>query len=167
VDPLLDKIIAEDGDNADLARHVLGQTAISSAKKAYQIFKELFESPRFKKLIEKGAQPQRLLWASTGTKNPQYSDVKYVEELIGPETVNTVPVETLNAFQDHGTPKARLEHNVGKAAGIMERLSDIGINIDSITQQLEDEGVEKFNTPFDKILKTLEQRLLLQLTGVP
>ena len=167
VDPLLDTIIASGGDKAELAWHMLGRTAIASAKMAYQIYKELFTAERFNKLVGKGAWTQRLLWASTGTKNPAYSDIKYVEELIGPDTVNTVPVETLNAFRDHGTPKARLEHNVVKAAGIMERLTDIGIDIDAITQQLEDEGVEKFNKPFDKILRTLEERLLLQLTGVP
>jgi transaldolase len=163
VDPLLDKIIAQGGDKAELAWHVLGRTAIASAKMAYQIYKEMFTGERFKKLVEKGAWTQRVLWASTGTKNPEYSDVKYVEELIGPDTVNTIPVETLNAFRDHGTSKARLEHNVGKAAGIMERLSDIGINIDRITQQLEDEGVEKFNKPYDQLLEALAQKPLPQL----
>jgi len=155
IDPLLKKNIAQAGETADRAWQVLGQTAIASAKKAYQIYKELFRSPRFKKLIEQGAQPQRLLWASTGTKNPAYSDVKYVEELIGPETVSTVPVETLSAFRDHGSPKARLEHGLSEAAGTMERLSDAGIDIDAVILQLEEEGVEKFITPYDKLLEVL------------
>jgi transaldolase len=157
VDPQLEKIIAAGGDKADLAWQVLGQTAIASAKKAYQIFKELFGSPRFKSLAARGAQHQRLLWASTGTKNPGYSDVKYVEELIGPYTVNTVPVETLDAYRDHGEPEARLEREVGSAEATMERLSDAGIDIDDVTRQLEDEGVEKFNKPYDKLLAVLAE----------
>jgi transaldolase len=158
VDPQLEKIIAQGGEKADRAWQVLGQTAIASAKKAYQVYKELFGSPRFTSLAAKGAQRQRLLWASTGTKNPGYSDVKYVEELIGPDTVNTVPVETLNAFRDHGEAKTRLEHEVGIAAGTMERLSDTGIDIDEVTRQLEDEGVEKFNKPYDKLLAVVAEQ---------
>jgi len=98
-----------------------------------------------------------LLWASTGTKNPDYSDVKYVEALIGPETVNTAPIETLNAYRDHGEPKARLEQDVQEARWVLERLPELGISIDNVTQQLEDEGVEKFNKPFDKLMETLAQ----------
>ena len=128
------------------------------AKMAYQIYKEIFGSERFSKLAAGGARVQRVLWASTGTKNPDYSDVKYIEAIIGPDTVNTIPVETLNAYRDHGVPKARLEHDVGKAAAILAGLSKLGVGIDAITQQLEDEGVEKFNKPFDKLLETLAQR---------
>ncbi len=156
VDPLLEKIIAQgDSRQAHLARQALGQVAIASAKMAYQMFKEIFTTGRFKKLSEKGARVQRVLWASTGVKNPDYSDVKYIEALIGPDTVNTVPLETLNAYRDHGLPKARLEQNVGKAAAILEQLSQLGISIDAITQQLEDEGVDKFNKPFDKTIEKL------------
>ena len=125
---------------------------------AYQIYKEIFGSARFKRLADKGARAQRLLWASTGTKNPDYSDVKYVESLIGPDTVNTVPVETLDAYRDHGDPKARLEQDVERADWVLERLSELGISIDKVTQQLEDEGVEKFNKPFDKLMETLKER---------
>jgi transaldolase len=160
VDPLLEKVIAQGGNKADLARQVLGQVAVASAKMAYQIYKEIFTNGRFKKLTEKGARVQRVLWASTGTKNPDYSDVKYIEALIGPDTVNTIPVETLNAFREHGVPKTRLEHDVEKAAGILERLSELGFSIDTITQQLEDEGVEKFNQPFDKLMETLAKTSL-------
>ena len=107
---------------------------------------------------------QRLLWASTGTKNPDYSDVKYVEALIGPDTVNTVPLETLDAYRDHGEPKARLEQDVKKARRVLERLPELGISIDNVTGQLEDEGVEKFNKPFDKLLATLAQKAPRHLT---
>ena len=94
---------------------------------AYQIYKEIFASDRFRKLAAKGARVQRLLWASTSTKNPDYSDVKYVEALIGPDTVNTAPLETLDAYRDHGEPKARLEHDVKEAHWLLERLPELGI----------------------------------------
>lgn len=155
VDPLLEKIMVHGGKDADLAKKAHGQTAIASAKMAYQIYKEIFGSDLFGKLAAQGARVQRVLWASTGTKNPDYEDVKYIEALIGPDTVNTIPVETLNAYRDHGVPKVRLEHDVGKATGILEGLLKLGIRIDTITQQLEDEGVEKFNMPFDKLMETL------------
>ncbi|MBP2667011.1 MAG: transaldolase [Firmicutes bacterium] len=158
VDPLLDKLISQGGKNADLAKKARGQVAIASAKMAYQIYKEIFGSDRFKKLAMQGACVQRLLWASTGAKDPDYSDVKYIEALIGPDTINTIPVETLDAYRDHGDPKARLEQDVMDAEGILKRLSDVGISIDKLTQQLEDEGVEKFNKPFDKLMETLTLR---------
>jgi len=135
-----------------------GQVAIASAKMAYQIYKDIFGSAQFKKLADQGARPQRLLWASTGTKNPDYSDVKYVESLIGPETVNTVPVETLDAYRDHGDSKARLEEDIEQASDVLERLPKFHISIDTVTQQLEDEGVEKFNKPFDKLMETLKEK---------
>jgi transaldolase len=154
-DPLLDKVIAQGGDKAAMAKTLRGQVAIASAKMAYHIYKEIVCSDRFKALAAQGARAQRVLWASTSTKNPDYSDVKYVEALIGPDTVNTAPMETLDAYRDHGQPKARLEQNAEKARSVLERLPDVGINIDHVTQQLEDEGVEKFNKPFDKLLQTL------------
>ncbi len=155
VDPLLENCIAKGGREADVARQVSGEVAVASAKMAYQIYQEIFGSDRCKKLADQGARPQRLLWASTGTKNPNYSDVKYVESLIGPETVNTVPVETLDAYRDHGDPQARLQQDVERAAWVLERLPQLGLHIDQLTQQLEDEGVEKFNKPFDKLMETL------------
>jgi transaldolase len=161
---LLDKPIAQGGKGADLAKKVRGQVAIASAKMAYQIYKEIFGNDRFKKLVAKGALAQRLLWASTSTKDPGYSDVKYVEELIGPDTVNTAPLETLEAYRDHGEPKARLEENVKDARWVLERLPELGLIIDVITQQLEDEGVAKFNKPFDKLMETLVQRSPQHLT---
>ena len=158
VDPLLEPILAQGGKEADLAKRVRGQVAVSSAKLAYQIYKEIFGTLRFKHLAEAGARPQRLLWASTGTKNPDYSDVKYIETLIGPDTVNTVPVETLNAYRDHGVARASLEEEVAEAAAVVTRLSELGIDINRVTQQLEDEGVEKFNKPFDNLMNTLVER---------
>jgi transaldolase len=155
VDPLLEKIIAQRGDEAQLAMQVHGQVAIASAKVAYQIYKEIFSSDRFKKLTYQGARVQRLLWASTGNKNPDYSDVKYVEALIGADTVNTVPVETLDAYRDHGEPKARLEQDTEEADWVLQRLPALNINIDKVTQQLEEEGVDKFNHPFDELMETL------------
>jgi transaldolase len=155
VDPLLEKIIAQGGDDVQLVKQVHGQVAIASAKVTYQIYKEIFGSDRFKKLTEQGACVQRLLWASTGTKNPDYSDVKYVEALIGEETVDTAPVETLDAYRDHGEPKARLEQDVEEAGWVLQRLLLLGIDIDQVAQQLEEEGVEKFNHPFDELMETL------------
>ncbi|HEX7510926.1 MAG TPA: transaldolase family protein, partial [Chitinivibrionales bacterium] len=157
VDPLLVAIVAKGGDQARLANQALGQVAIASAKMAYQSYKEIFTGDTFKKLSEMGARVQRVLWASTGVKNPDYSDIKYVEALIGPDTVNTVPVETLNAYRDHGLPKARIERNVGEAAAVLKNLAHLGISIDVVTQQLEDEGVEKFNKPFDNIMAKLTE----------
>jgi len=161
VDPLLEKFIAEGGAKADLARKLRGQVAIASAKVAYQIYKEIFESQRFNELAKHGARVQRLLWASTSTKNPDYNDLKYVEALIGAETINTVPAETLDAYRDHGQPESRLELNVPEANWVLQSLPELGIDIDQVTQQLEDEGVKKFNQAFDNLInavKTKSQR---------
>lgn len=158
VDPLLEKVIAQGAKEADLAKKARGQVAIACAKMAYQIYKEMFWSGRFKELAVQGARVQRLLWASTSTKNPDESDVKYMEALIGPDTINTATLATLDAYRDHGDPKARLEQDVEEARVILERLPELGINLGHVTQQLEDEGVEKFNKPFDKLLQTLASR---------
>jgi transaldolase len=159
VDPQVEKFLEPCGKKTEIAKKVHGQVAISSAKAAYQIYKEIFGSNRFKKLADKGARVQRLLWASTSTKNPDYSDVKYIEPLISPDTVNTVPLETIDAYRDHGDPKSRLEQDVKEANWIMARLPELGISIDKVTGQLEDEGVRKFDEPFDKLMETLKERL--------
>ncbi|MFB3925409.1 MAG: bifunctional transaldolase/phosoglucose isomerase [Syntrophales bacterium] len=158
VDPLLEKVIAAGGPESELASRCRGRTAIASAKIAYQIYKEIFGSARFRRLEEQGACRQRLLWASTGTKNPAYSDTMYVEPLIGPETVNTVPLETLNAYRDHGNPEPRLEDTVSEARDIIASLARLGIDIDKVTQQLEDEGIRKFNEPFDRLMESIKKR---------
>jgi transaldolase/glucose-6-phosphate isomerase len=157
VDPLLARFTKGDGPEADLAKKLHGQVAIASAKVAYQIFQEVFQSERFAQLERNGARVQRLLWASTGTKNPSYSDVKYVEALIGPQTINTVPQETLTAYRDHGRPELRLEEGLDLADEVLDRLPELDIDIDEVTQQLEDEGVEKFIKPFDRLMETLQQ----------
>jgi transaldolase/transaldolase/glucose-6-phosphate isomerase len=153
IDIIVDPLLLQKGFN-DLK----GEIAIASAKKAYQMYKKIFCGERFKKLQEKGARPQRLLWASTSSKDPSSSDVKYVEALIGPDTVDTIPMETLEAFRDHGNPENRLEQDLNKAHVAMQTLKEIGINIDQITQTLEDEGIEKFNKPYEKLLKAIEDQ---------
>ena len=157
VDPLVEKVLAP-GSKTEIAKKVHGQVAITSAKVAYQIFKEIFGSNRFKKLADNGARIQRLLWASTSTKNPDYSDVKYIESIIGSDTVNTVPLETIDAYRDHGDPKLRLEQDLKEANWIMARLPELGISIDKVTQKLEEEGVKKFDEPFDKLMETLTKK---------
>ncbi len=144
------------GPLATAAASLTGEVAIASAKVAYSIYQQIFGSDRFQALAAKGARPQRLLWASTSTKNPAYPDLKYVEPLIGPETINTLPVETLNAYRDHGQPAARLAEGLEKAAAVLQRLPELGIDLNQATQQLEDEGVEKFNQPYDNLMRTLE-----------
>lgn len=158
VDPMLEKIINYDNKKKEIAEEALGQVAISSARAAYQIYKEVFGSVRFKKLEEKGAHAQRLLWASTSNKNPNYSNVKYVEALIGPNTVNTAPPLTIDAYRDHGNPKLSLERKIRKANRVLTNLPELGININEITQQLEDEGIKKFNEPFDKLMESLADK---------
>ncbi len=155
VDPLVEKCKDPGGKEEKFAKKALGQVAISSGKVAYEMYQDIFNSIRFKKLAEDGARPQRLLWASTSNKNPAYGDLKYIEPLIGHDTVSTIPLETLNAYRDHGNPESRLELDVDKANWVMEHLPDLGLDIDKITQQLEDEGVLKFNEPFDKLMEAL------------
>ena len=155
VDPILEKVV---GGEADVAKKLRGQVATASATMAYQSYKAIFESKKFQKLASRGARVQRLLWASTSTKNPTYSDLKYVESLIGPNTINTLTLETMAAYRSHGEPKARLDQDVEQAGWVLQRLRKIGINIDKVTQQLEDEGVEKFIQAFDLLMNTLKER---------
>ena len=158
VDPMLERVAANGGPYANTARVARGEVAIASAKAAYRIYREMFDSKRFQQLTEQGARPQRLLWASTGTKNPHYSDVKYVDALIGPETVNTLPLDILDAYRDHGRPAARLEQNVDQAHELLERLPAVGVDLQRVAQQLEQEGVEAFIKPFDKLMAKLQER---------
>jgi transaldolase len=132
--------------------------AISCAKVAFRIFKEIFRTASFSNLVRRGGRIQRLLWASTGTKNPAYSDVKYVEPLIGPETINTIPMETLLAYRDHGKPALRLRRGLAKAEEVIKCLPEVGINLDRLTQALEDEGVDKFIKPYDLLMKRLSEK---------
>jgi transaldolase len=157
LDPTLEKIMADKTEQSTLAKQLHGEIAIASAKMAYHLYDEIFNSNSFKKLIEKGAHVQRLLWASTSTKNPDYSDIKYVEALIGPLTVNTLPLETINDYRDHGDPQARLGLNLDKAKWAIEHLPDLDINLNQVTQQLENEGVDKFTKAYDQLIDTLNQ----------
>lgn len=166
LDPRLEKLIQAGGPHADIAARLRGQAAIASAKVAYQIYQEIFNSERFRRLAEKGARAQRLLWASTSTKNPTYSDTKYIEPLIGPNTINTMPIETLNAYKDHGQPKETLSANVSEAYQVLRDLASIGIDIDRVTQELEDQGVEKFTTSLNHLMESLkEKRAAVPVTG--
>ena len=158
LDPMLEKMMLAGGTQADVAARLHGQVAIASAKVAYQIYQVIFGSDRFKKLANKGAGTQRLLWASTSTKNPTYSDTKYIEPLIGPGTINTLPVETLAAYRDHGHPKLSLDQNVSKAYRILNHLSFVGINLNRATQHLEQEGVEKFVVALDRLMVSLKEK---------
>lgn len=159
LDPTLERFIEQRGRKAAFARSLHGQTAIASARIAYQIYEEMFSSPKWQQLATNGAQPQKLLWASTSTKDPNYSDVKYVEALIGPNTVNTLPTKTLDAYRDHGEPAPRLTHKVNDARLVLEQLPEVGLDLDQITQQLEDEGIEKFVKPYESLLETLEHEM--------
>ncbi|MGE5440034.1 MAG: transaldolase [Bacteroidota bacterium] len=159
VDPMLEKIAEEGGKKGELAKSLTGQIAISCAKVAYRIFQEQFESDRYRDLLNHGAHVQRLLWASTGTKNPAYSDIKYIEPLIGPDTINTMPEKTLEAYRDHGNPEPRLEKGVDQAFKALHQLKELGIDIDQVTQKLEVEAVDKFIQPYDKLMQTLEGKI--------
>ena len=158
LDPRLESMMAGDTSKAVLAKTYHGEVAIFSAKAAYQIYKEIFESARFGKLKTQGARTQRLLWASTSTKNPAYSDLKYVEALIGSETIDTIPLETLAAYRDHGRPAARLTNGAQRAFETLQRLGEIGIDLDAVTQQLEDEGVQKFAKAFGQLMNAIQEK---------
>jgi transaldolase len=142
---------------ADQVRQVYGQTGIASAKLAYQIYREIFESERFSALREKGAHPQRLLWASTGTKSIEFSDIKYVEALVGPDTICAMPQETLNSYRDHGEPELRLTQDLQTAHQVMDCLPMLDININKITQSLEEQGVERFIQSYDRLMQAIEK----------
>jgi transaldolase len=153
IDVVVDPLLESKGH-----KELVGEVAIASAKKAYEIYKRVFSTERWKKLAAQGAQPQRLLWASTGSKNPAFKDTKYVEALIGPDTVDTVPLETVDAFRDHGIAANTLEGGLAQATATLAKLKDLDIDLDAITQQLEDEGIEKFNKPFEKLLNAIEEQ---------
>jgi transaldolase len=143
-----------DGDLSPL----LGQAAIANAKLAYELFQTRFSEPRFQNLQGRGAKVQRPLWASTGTKNPAYSDVLYVEALIGPDTVNTLPPKTYDAFREHGKAERTLDRDLDKARQVLQRLESAGISLDRITGQLTVEGVKAFADSFRSLLQTIEER---------
>jgi transaldolase len=138
-------------------RGLRGNIAVANAKLAYQRYRTLFCGARWESLARRGAMTQRLLWASTGTKNPNDRDVKYVEELIGPETINTVPPATLRAFRDHGRPESRLNEGIHNATVTLRTLQQSGISMKDMTDRLLDEGLQRFRDSFDRILTVIEQ----------
>jgi transaldolase len=148
VDTEADRRLDEIGGHDDLK----GKLAIANAKLAYERYHEIFSGERWEELAAKGATPQRCLWASTSTKNPEYRDVMYVEELIGPETVNTMPLETVHAFQDHGEVARTLDKGLDEARDVLARLAAAGVDYDDVTDTLEREGVEKFADSFADLL---------------
>jgi len=148
VDTEADKRLDEIGGHEELK----GKLAVANAKLAYQRYKEIFSGPRWDPLAGQGATAQRCLWASTSTKNPDYSDVLYVEELIGPETVNTMPEETIEAFQDHGEVALTLEQGLDEAKRLFDQLAEVGVDYDDVTRVLEEEGVQKFADSFSELL---------------
>ena len=152
------KIKTASGAEKTALEALLGAVAIANAKLAYQSYKKLFAGPRWDTLKAKGAQVQRVLWASTGTKNPRYRDVLYVEELIGRDTVNTVPPETLAAFRDHGRLRASLEDNIVGATATLSALERAGISLERVTDALLADGLKKFVEPFTKLLDAVERR---------
>jgi transaldolase len=156
VDTEADKRLEAIGTEEALA--LRGKLAVANAKLAYQHYKAVFRGKRWEPLVAKGATKQRCLWASTSTKNPEYRDVLYVEELIGPETVNTMPIETIEAFQDHGLVEETLERDLNGAREVLERLAAVGVDYDDVTETLEREGVQKFSDSFDELLEGIRAK---------
>nr|MBA2568201.1 transaldolase [Actinomycetota bacterium] len=153
VDTEADKRLVEAGHP-----ELKGKLAIANAKLAYQRYKEIFSGARWEALAAKGATRQRCLWASTSTKDPEYRDVMYVEELIGPETVNTMPNETVVAFQDHGEVELTLEQGIDESRALFRKLAEIGVDYDDISETLEREGVEKFAESFRELIEGIEEK---------
>jgi transaldolase len=153
------------GKESDLIRGLLGQAGIANAKIAYRRFEERFRSARFAALEKKGARLQRPLWASTSTKNPAYPDIYYVDNLIAPDSVNTLPPDTLNAFRDHGDPEVRISEGMAEAHRVMDDLEHLGIDFGEVTHELEVEGVEKFGKSYDDLLGTIREERARVTTG--
>ena len=152
VDKKLDKI------GSDAARALRGKAAIANAKLAYEAFREVFGSPRFAPLKARGAALQRPLWASTSTKDPAYPDLYYVKALVAPDTVDTMPPETFDAYRDHGDPKVRITDDMEAARAVFPRLAELGIAEADVSRELEEEGVQKFSASFDSLLKALVEK---------
>src|SRR6202034_4212914 len=160
VDSEIDAKIKTTTNPAEIAalKNLHGKVAIANGKLTYQRYKQIFSGPKWDALAAKGAQTQRVLWASTSTKNPAYSDVYYVEELIGPDTVDTIPPATFDAFRNHGKPRASLEENVQAAQETMQGLEKAGISMKAATDKLTTNGVKQFSDDFDKLLDAVKNR---------
>ncbi len=158
VDERLQEIIRTEGEQAATAHALLGNTAIANAKLAYEMFRQVFGSERFKKLQAVKANTQRPLWASTGTKNPAYPDTLYVDNLIGPDTINTVPPKTLDAFRDHGRAVVTIMDGLDECRRQVAELEKLGISLEAVSAELEAEGVKSFADSFVELFKTIDQR---------
>jgi transaldolase len=154
IDTEADRRLDEIGGHDELK----GKLAVANAKLAYSHYLEAFAGPRWEYLASKGATPQRVLWASTSVKNPDYADTLYVEELIGSDTVNTMPEETITDYQDHGRPQARLESGLAEARGVLDDFAKAGVDYKDLTDTLEREGVDKFSEAFEKLLASLNEK---------
>ena len=161
VDTLTDKLLqdrlstAVSEDEKEKVKRLLGKAAVANAKMAYQKYREFFSAPRFLALKEKGGRIQRILWGSTGTKNPAYSDIKYVEELIAPDSINTIPEATMKAFKEHGQAMITISQHLDEVEGLPQRLKLLGIDMNQVTDQLETEGVRLFSDSFFALLKEI------------
>jgi transaldolase len=153
VDAQLEKI------GTERAKGMMGKAAIANAKLAYQRFTEVFSGERWERLSGRGARVQRPLWASTSTKNPAYRDVVYVEELIGPDTVNTMPLATIEAFADHGVARRTVDEGLDRARAVLAALRELGIGLEQVTERLQVEGVEKFAKSFRQMLEVVDRKL--------
>ena len=168
IDTLVDSIIDDklkattDAQQQALLKSLLGKVAIANGKLTYQRYQRIFSGPRWQALAAQGAQTQRVLWASTSTKNPAYRDVMYVEELIGPETVDTMPPSTIDAFRDHGRLRNSLTEDVAGAQNVMDNLAKGGISIKEVTTKLTDDGVKLFADAFHKLLAAVEKSTQLK-----
>ncbi|TMC86774.1 MAG: transaldolase, partial [Chloroflexi bacterium] len=164
VDTLVDKLLEDKvkaTSNTTEQQHLKsleGKAAIANARLVYQDFKKIFNTPRFAALKQAGAYVQRPLWASTSTKNPAYRDVLYAEELIGPDTVDTMPLETIENFRDHGRVRLSIEDNLEEAHQVFDALEKIGIHYDQVTKQLQDEGVQKFADSFHTLFEGIAEK---------
>ena len=164
IDSLVDAQIEEklkeaSGEDKELLEGLRGKVAVANAKMAYEIYEDIFSGERWEKLAEKGAQTQRVLWASTGTKNEKYSDVLYIEELIGKDTVNTIPPATWDAFREHGHLRESLTENVEGAKKTLEDLEKAGISLEAATDKLLIDAVRLFVEPFDKMIAAVEKAI--------
>lgn len=160
VDRRIERLVAEGGEGASALEGLRGKAAVAQAKLAYQLFEQKFSGQRWDALQAKGAHRQRPLWASTSTKNPAYPDLLYVDNLIGPDTVNTMPDATIEAFSDHGKVQRTVDRDVDQARAALDALAEAGIDMHDVSRQLEEEGVAAFSKSYDELLQALETKAL-------
>ena len=160
IDKRLDALIAKaDTAEKDRLKMLKGRAAIANAKLAYRLFRQKFAGPRWEALAKQGARVQRPLWASTSTKNPEYRDVVYVEELIGPDTVDTMPPATIDAFRDHGAVQTTVDRKVSAAEGLLKEIEAVGIAVDEVTAKLLVDGIASFQKSFEELIAGLESKI--------